>query len=225
MPDYYKEQLSGERLKLCYDLAPPRVRQYLDAEIDHVYRNIQPGDQVLELGCGYGRIIPRIATKSGLIIGIDTSIPSITMARKALDSIDHCHLLVMNAIQLGFRDHTFDRVICIQNGISAFHVDPRLLIQEAIRVTKPGGLAIFSTYADQFWPHRLEWFKLQADAGLVGEIDEEKTGNGVIVCKDGFTATTIRPPEFMKYMEGIRAKVQIEEVDQSSIFYDIIRPK
>ncbi len=222
MPDYYKEHLSGERLKLCYDLAPPRVRQYLDAEIDHVRKKIQPGDQVLELGCGYGRIIPRIAAKSGLIISIDTSVSSITMARKVLDSFGHCHLLVMNAIQLGFPDHTFDRVICIQNGISAFHVDPRLLIQEAIRVTKPGGSAIFSTYADQFWPHRLEWFKLQADAGLVGEIDEEKTGNGVIVCKDGFTATTIQPPEFMKYMERISAKVQIKGVDQSSIFFEII---
>ncbi len=222
MPDYYKEKLSGERLKLCYDLAPPRVQQYLESEIEHVRQKIQPGDQVLELGCGYGRIIPRIAAKSGLIIGIDTSVSSITMARKVLDSFGHCHLLVMNAIQLGFPDHTFDRVICIQNGISAFHVDPRLLIQEAIRVTKPGGSAIFSTYADQFWSHRLEWFRIQADAGLVGEIDEEKTGNGMIVCKDGFTTTTVRPSEFMKYMEGIRAKVRIEEVDQSSVFYDII---
>ncbi len=222
MPDYYKEHLSGERLKLCYDLAPLRVRQYLESEIEHVRQMIQPGDQALELGCGYGRIIPRLAAKAGLIVGIDTSISSIIMARKALDSFGHCHLLVMNAIQLGFPDQTFNRVICIQNGISAFHVNPRLLIQEAIRVTKPGGSAIFSTYADQFWPHRLEWFRLQADAGLVGEIDEEKTGNGVIVCKDGFTATTVRPPEFMKYIEGIQVKVHIEEVDQSSIFYDII---
>ncbi len=222
MPDYYKEHLSGERLKLCYDLAPPRVRQYLDAEIDHVRKKIQPGDQVLELGCGYGRIIPRIAAKSGLIISIDTSTSSIMMGREMLNNIGHCHLLVMNAIQLGFPDHAFDRVICIQNGISAFHVDPRLLIQEAARVTKPGGSAIFSTYADQFWPHRLEWFILQADAGLVGEIDEEKTGNGVIVCKDGFTATTVRTPEFMEYMDGIQTKVRIEEVDQSSVFFEII---
>ena len=83
-------------------------------------------------------------------------------------------------------------------------------------------LIIFSTYADQFWQHRLEWFRLQADAGLVGEIDEEKTENGKIICKDGFTATTIRPPEFMEYMEGIKAKVRIMEVGQSSVFYEII---
>ena len=222
MDNYYSDKLSAGNLRLCYELATPRVRQYLDAEINHVRRKIRPGNWVLELGSGYGRILPRIAAKSGLIVGIDTSYPSIMHGLNVLKNIEHCHLLVMNAVQLGFPDQTFDRVICIQNGISAFHVDPRILIREAVRVVKPGGSAIFSSYADEFWPYRLEWFKLQADAGLVGEIDEEKTGNGVIVCKDGFTATTIRPPEFMRYIEGTRTKVNIEEVDRSSIFYETI---
>jgi len=220
--DYYSDKLSAERLRRCYELATPRVQHYLEAEIDFVRQKIQSGNLVLELGCGYGRIIPRLAAKSGLIVGIDTSYSSIMYGLHLIKYIEHCHLLVMNAVQLGFPDQTFDRVICIQNGISAFHVDPRQLIREAVRVTKPGGSAIFSSYADQFWPHRLEWFKLQADAGLVGEIDYEKTGNGVIVCRDGFTATTVRPREFKKYKGGIMAEIRIEEVDQSSIFYEII---
>jgi 2-polyprenyl-6-hydroxyphenyl methylase/3-demethylubiquinone-9 3-methyltransferase len=222
MPDYYSENLSGDRIKLCYDLAPPRVRQYLEAEIDHVRKKIQPGNQVIELGCGYGRIIPRLAAKSGLIVGIDTSYSSIMYGLNVIKNFNHCHLLVMNAIQLGFPDQTFDRVVCIQNGISAFHVDPGILIREAVRVVKPGGSAIFSSYADQFWPYRLEWFKIQAEVGLVGEIDYEKTKDGVIVCKDGFTATTVRPQEFKEYAEGIKAEIRIEEVDQSSVFYEII---
>ncbi len=32
MGSYYAENLSAHRLKRVYDLAPPRVRQYLDAE-------------------------------------------------------------------------------------------------------------------------------------------------------------------------------------------------
>ena len=31
---YYSQKISGERLKLCYSIAPPRVKQYLEAEID-----------------------------------------------------------------------------------------------------------------------------------------------------------------------------------------------
>jgi 2-polyprenyl-6-hydroxyphenyl methylase/3-demethylubiquinone-9 3-methyltransferase len=225
MLNYYSDKLSAERLRRCYELATSRVRQYLEAEIDFVRRKIQLGDWVLEMGCGYGRIIPRLAVKSGLIVGIDTSYSSIMHGRNMIKNINHCHLLVMNAVQLGFPDQTFDRVICIQNGISAVHVDLRILIREAVRVVKPGGSVFFSSYADEFWPFRLEWFKQQADAGLVGEIDYEKTGNGVIVCKDGFTATTVRPQEFQEYAEGTKAEIRIEEVDQSSVFYEIIPQK
>ena len=52
----------------------------------------------------------------------------------------------MDAAALGFRDRVFDVVVCIQNGISAFKVDRRALIAEAIRVTRPGGSVLFSSY-------------------------------------------------------------------------------
>jgi len=197
--NYYVNQLSADKLQRCYDLAPARVQQYLKAEINHVYDKIKPGERLLELGCGYGRVIPQFAARAGFVIGIDTSKTSISKGQKALNLIGHCHLLVMNAIQLGFPDQSFDRVICIQNGISAFHIDPRKLILEVVRVTKLGGSTIFSSYADEFWPYRLEWFKLQAAAGLIGEIDINKTGNGIIVCKDGFTATDPTPKNWTVY--------------------------
>jgi cyclopropane fatty-acyl-phospholipid synthase-like methyltransferase len=57
----------------CYALAPPRVRQYLEAETDHVLAMIHPGDIVLELGCGYGRILPLLARKARFVIGITCS--------------------------------------------------------------------------------------------------------------------------------------------------------
>lgn len=52
MSSYYTEKLSAERLKLCYDLAPPAVQRYLSAEIEHVRWRIGAGSRVLELGCG-----------------------------------------------------------------------------------------------------------------------------------------------------------------------------
>jgi hypothetical protein len=47
--------LSGVRLQRCYKIAPPRVQQYLEAEVAFVLSHLHPGDEVLELGCGYGR--------------------------------------------------------------------------------------------------------------------------------------------------------------------------
>jgi len=77
----------------------------------------------------------------------------------------------MNAAALGFPDRFFDCVICIQNGMAVFDVEPKKLLQESIRVTKIRGTLFFSSYSDKIWDERLNWFKLQSEAGLLGEID------------------------------------------------------
>ena len=221
MSDYYKNNLSSERLLRVYETAPSRIRQYLKAEVDFVVDRTKPGDKVLELGCGYGRVLPDLAGKSGMAVGIDTSLESLRFGRETVPSTGNCFLLNMNATQLGFADGSFDLVACIQNGISAFHVDKRALLAESIRVAKRGGTVVFSSYSDKFWKHRLEWFRLQSELGLLGEIDEEKTGDGVIVCKDGFTATTIGPAEFRALAEELDVDCRITEVDNSSLFCEI----
>ena len=221
MSGYYSDKLSANRLKQCYEIAPPRVQQYLEAEVDHIMQKIRPGDMVLELGCGYGRILPRLAQKARLVIGIDLSLGSLMLGREMLSGIPNTLLLNMDAVQLGFRDRVFDRVICIQNGISAFRVNQKDLIRESIRVAKPGGTLLFSSYSDKFWKYRLEWFQLQSEAGLLGEIVWEKTHDGVIVCKDGFKATTVRPDEFLSLTAEFDVDTQIVEVDESSLFCEI----
>jgi SAM-dependent methyltransferase len=222
MGDYYRQKLSAERLKRCYELAPPRIQQYLEAELDYVLERIHSCDSVLELGCGFGRILPPLAQKAGLVIGIDTSFPSLLLGQERVRSIPNCHLLKMNALRLAFRDRVFDRVICVQNGISAFHVPQQDLILESIRVTKPGCTILFSTYSKRFWDHRLQWFQLQSDAGLVGTINFQKTRDGVIVCEDGFTATTVSPAQFLSLTAELDVDTQITEVDESSLFCEIV---
>ena len=59
---------------------------------------------------------------------------------------------------------------------------------------------------------------------LLGEIDEEATGNGVIVCKDGFRATTFSPDDFLALAANLGLAVEVFEVDESSVFCEIIRP-
>lgn len=221
MIGYYEEKLSALRLKQCYDIAPPRVKQYLKAEINHVVDRIKPDNRVLELGCGYGRVLPELARKASFVVGIDNSLPSLELGRKILGTITNCQLVLMDAVRPAFQSGVFDIVVCIQNGISAFHVDPRDLISESIRLAKPGGFVLFSTYSPKFWKARLEWFHKQSAVGLLGEIDEEKTGNGLIVCKDGFTASTIDPEQFQALGAGLNTTARLVEVDESSLFCEI----
>ena len=139
----------------------------------------------------------------------------------------HVHIdlfkgLAVDAQNLGFLDNQFDLVFCIQNGISAFGIEPGLIINEALRVTKTGGKLLLSSYSDKFWDHRLEWFELQSKHGLIGEIDYDLSGEGKIVCKDGFEATTFGTEHFEKFLSGYEKEYNIFEIDESSIFCEVI---
>lgn len=224
MSGYYATRLSAERLQRCYDVAPPRIQQYLAAEIEFVLARSEATHRVLELGCGYGRAMDLIAPHVKLVDGVDTSDESLECARTYLSKHHNCSIHAMDASHMNFDDGVFDLVICIQNGISAFHVEPIQLIHEALRVTRRGGgCAMFSTYAASIWSDRLEWFRRQAEEGLIGPIDEVRTGNGTIVCTDGFCATTFSKTELRAKCEQIGADCTITEIDQSSLFCEVHR--
>jgi len=219
---YYSQKLSAERLRQCYEIAPARAKRYLEAEIEFVLNKITPSAMVLELGCGYGRVLQRLAPKARKVVGIDTSYGSLVLARDMNGDTPLYELCQMNAVELGFHDRQFDMVVCIQNGISAFKVNQRDLIKEAIRVTRSGGIAVFSSYSERFWEGRFEWFQIQSEQGLIGEIDYDATGDGVIVCKDGFRASTVGPEEFVSLTSGFDVVPKISEVDGSSIFCELL---
>jgi 2-polyprenyl-6-hydroxyphenyl methylase/3-demethylubiquinone-9 3-methyltransferase len=200
------------------------VKQYLDAEIRFVTDRLAPQSTVLELGCGYGRVALELARIAGRVVGIDTSTESLILARKLAGPVSKCEFLEMDASDLRFSDNEFDVTVCVQNGICAFGVDRPRLLRESLRVTRPGGRVFFSSYAEQFWPHRLEWFKLQAKQGLVGEIDVDSTGDGVIVCRDGFRAGTMSPADFGELCAQIGLDPVITEVDGSSVFCELVVP-
>lgn len=219
--DYYSRKLASNNLKRCYDLAPARVKQYLQAEIDYVLQHINSSDTVIELGCGYGRVIKQIQSYSAILIGIDTSLESLELALDFTGHSSKCILIQTRAERLPLRNGSVDKVVCIQNGISAFNVNPLTLIKESIRVTRKGGCCLFSSYSDSFWEDRLEWFVLQSEEGLIGNIDWSKTSNGDIVCKDGFKASTFRAEDFVRLTDQLQLNAMTCEIDESSVFCEI----
>lgn len=222
-PGYYDEKLAAERLRRCYELATPMVQVYLRGEVDFLRQRLAPGGTMLELGCGYGRALSALAGHPRVLAGVDSSGASLRLAREER-GVCSDFLIRMDAGRLGFKGDVFDAVVCIQNGISAFQVDRRQLVAEALRVTAPGGVALFSSYAARFWPFRLEWFEIQAAHGLVGEIDRRLTREGQIVCRDGFRAGTVSPEEFLSLAAAVGCPARITEVAGSSLFCEFLKP-
>jgi 2-polyprenyl-6-hydroxyphenyl methylase/3-demethylubiquinone-9 3-methyltransferase len=221
VPDYYSTTLSGERLLRCYEVASPRVQQYLDEEARFVCDRLARADAVLELGCGYGRLVWQFARTADFVVGIDTSPESLRLAQSLAHPHARCSFARMDAARLAFGPGSFDVVVCAQNGVCAFHVDPGVLLAEALRVVRSSGRVLLSSYAERFWPDRLEWFRRQAAEGLVGRINEQATRPGTIVCEDGFTVGTMSPMAFRELCDRFGVAPTLTEVDGSSLFCEV----
>lgn len=224
MCNYYAENLNSTKLFQVYQTKYPRIKRYFDEEINFVVRNLHSKERVLEIGAGYGRIIKELAPFAGSVMGIDISQATVDLGKDYLKECPNCSIRVMDAHNLQFGEE-FDVVLCLQNGLSAMKGEPMHLIRQCMKMLTPGGRAYFSTYSAKFWKHRLDWFHEQADKGLLGEIDLEKTKDGIIVCKDGFVAITFSEDELKKLGERSGYHYHIEEVDESSLFLIIEKPE
>ena len=219
MPDnYYAKSLNAQRLWRVYDTAIPRISRYLEQEIAFVRDRLKKTDVVLELAAGYGRIMKELAPYVKSITGIEISGDNVCFGEEYLKNIPNIAFLTMDAHDIDY-DNRFDAVLCLQNGLSAVRAEvPEVFAAKVIKALKKGGKAYFSTYHPNFWEQRVAWFQEQAGKGLIGELDMEKTENGVIICKDGFRATTHSIDDLEKIGLSTNCRWQIFEVDDSSIF-------
>jgi 2-polyprenyl-6-hydroxyphenyl methylase/3-demethylubiquinone-9 3-methyltransferase len=215
--DYYYRRLNSQKLFQVYDTAITGVKRYLNEEINFVRGQLLGSETLLEVGTGYGRILKELASSVKSAVGIDISYESIDFGKEYLKNIDNVTLQLMDAHTLTFKNK-FDRVLCLQNGLSSLKGDPLNLMTKCMESLVKDGLAYFSTYSEKFWELRLSWFEEQASKGLIGEIDKKQTKDGVIVCKDGFRAITFTKIDLMNLGNAIGYPFEIKEIDNSVLF-------
>lgn len=215
--NYYAQKLNASNLYRVYETGIDRVRRYLDAEIAFVRRALRGGERVLELGAGYGRIMKELAPFAASVTGIDISEDSVAFGREYLADAPNCRIETMDVHTMTF-DAAFDVALCLQNALSAMKGDAADTVARCVKALVPGGTLYCSSYSAKFWEHRLAWFREQAGKGLLGEIDEEKTRDGLIVCRDGFVARTFSESDLDALGRACGHPYRVEEVDESSVF-------
>jgi SAM-dependent methyltransferase len=103
--------------------------------------NLEPGQLVLDIGCGVGAFLRLVAERRARPFGIDASEALVEFARERLPDADLC---VGDMEALPYEDDTFDLV----TGFNVFFFANDFVgaLREAARVTKPGALVVIQVW-------------------------------------------------------------------------------
>ena len=132
--------------------------QYHFEKLHHLLRLVDfngwRGRPVLEVGCGAGVDLARFAKGGAEVTGIDLAPSAIALARTNFEQQGlSARFEVGDGERLPFADGSFDLVFA--HGVVQYTAHPERLVNEAWRVLKPGGQAIFQVYNRRSWLNAL----------------------------------------------------------------------
>jgi ubiquinone/menaquinone biosynthesis C-methylase UbiE len=153
------------------ETAEERLPLYLEV-------GLKDADLVLDVGCGSGFVTRDIARLTrGMVVGIDGSSKLIEVAKDVLNNYLNVELYIGDAHKLPFKDNTFDIVTC--NLLLMWADDPRKVVKEMARVTKPSGKVLASLEPD--FGGKIHWPENpKVDPLFAGEAIRKKGGDPYI---------------------------------------------
>jgi ubiquinone/menaquinone biosynthesis C-methylase UbiE len=165
------------RIAVTYDHSGPRFFSYFGRRLVEL-AEIPAGAKVLDIASGRGATLLPTAERvgaAGYVIGIDFAAGMVweTTAELQRLGLKNAALRQMDAERLSFPDASFDMALC---GFAIFFF-PRLqnALSEILRVLKPGGRIVVTTFAQEQYKE-FDWFDnlIQAYLPAQAQDNEEK---------------------------------------------------
>jgi ubiquinone/menaquinone biosynthesis C-methylase UbiE len=109
----------------------------------------QPGERVLDSGCGYGftlRVLAQVTEAD--LVGIDVSQDRVDATRRDLSGFPRVCVMQGDSQQLPFDDNSFDHAVCSE--VLEHLPDDAQAVRELARVVRPGGRIVITVPAADF---------------------------------------------------------------------------
>ena len=180
--------------------------------------NISPDDVILDIGCGGGMNINRMAQSAKKVYGVDYSIESVNLSKEVnQDLIREGRVEVHegNVMDLPFEDNSFDIVTAFETVY--FWPDIVKSFGEVKRVLKPGGMFLIGCEANGTNNLAMKFFDkvidmtFYEDNDLVGFLKSNDFKEITVYLRDGKNKE-----EVIKTMDGKEKKVK-DDYDNFSI--------
>ena len=180
--------------------------------------NISPDDVILDIGCGGGMNINRMAQSAKKVYGVDYSIESVNLSKEVnQDLIREGRVEVHegNVMDLPFEDNSFDIVTAFETVY--FWPDIVKSFGEVKRVLKPGGMFLIGCEANGTNNLAMKFFDkvidmtFYEDNDLVGFLKSNDFNEITVYLRDGKNKE-----EVIKTMDGKEKRVK-DDYDNFSI--------
>jgi SAM-dependent methyltransferase len=133
----------ADRAEKVWNWESPAGRRRADRRAGFfvTHGRLGPGKWALEIGCGTGVFLEKVAGSGAQVRGLDLSFELLAKAHGRLAGLPNAALHRGNAEQLPYADNSFDAVY----GSSVLHhLDLERALGEAFRVLKGGGWMVFT---------------------------------------------------------------------------------
>ena len=191
---------------------PKSYQKLFEEEKKYLQKIITLDAKVLDVGCGSGRSIFDILSKTKNIVGIDHSDRAVADAKNNFSRYPSIKILKADAAQLPFDNEEFDFVICMTT-FANFADKKFKALEEMRRVLKDSGKIIISVFSENALEERMRVYKT-----LGVKIKEVKNGTVIF---DESLGDNISEQFTKEQLENIFSKVnlKIEDIKKVDIAY------
>ncbi|MCI0542366.1 class I SAM-dependent methyltransferase [bacterium] len=154
--------------------SPDAIQEFVDGEIEFLEKYLKSNTAILEVGCGYGRLLPVLQKRARRVVGVDFSRSLIKKAKKFENEFSNIKLKHMDARKLDLSDGIFDYTLCLNATFGNMPDIEEEVFQEMVRVTKTGGEVIISVFSDNAKEAQVANYK------RLGLTNIHDTGNSIV---------------------------------------------